>query len=250
MDLTTLQSAAPKSRAQTRIRAAIFDKDGTLFDFRASWGAWTRAVLQELAGSPAEAAALAAKLGFDPDSGAFDPDSMIIAHSTHEIADFLGRELPRFSPLDLRARLERLARAAPMVPAVDLPAVFGGLRGAGLRIGLATNDTEAPARHHLQVAGVLALFDFVAGCDSGWGGKPAPGQVLAFAESCGLTPAEIVMVGDSVHDMQAGRAAGMACVAVLTGIALEPELHPHADAVLPDIAALLGWITDQNAHRP
>ena len=31
------------------IDAIIFDKDGTLFDFRASWGAWTMSLLDELA---------------------------------------------------------------------------------------------------------------------------------------------------------------------------------------------------------
>ena len=34
--------------------AMIFDKDGTLFDFRASWGAWTEAVLAEFAVDPAD----------------------------------------------------------------------------------------------------------------------------------------------------------------------------------------------------
>ena len=35
------------------IKAVIFDKDGTLFDFRQSWGAWTRALLAELGGDSA-----------------------------------------------------------------------------------------------------------------------------------------------------------------------------------------------------
>ena len=58
----------------------------------------------------------------------------------------------------------------------------------------------------------------------------------------GLDPAQIVMVGDSRHDLVAGRAAGMACVAVLTGMADQATLAPYADAVLPDITALPAWI--------
>jgi len=50
------------------------------------------------------------------------------------------------------------------------------------------------------------------------------------------------MVGDSTHDMAAGRAAGFTCVAVLTGVADAVDLAPHADAVLPDIAALGAWL--------
>jgi phosphoglycolate phosphatase len=111
-----------------------------------------------------------------------------------------------------------------------------------LRLGVATNDGEAPARAHLAIAGVSDLFDFVAGFDSGWGGKPAPGQLAAFVARTGLAPAHVAMVGDSRHDLMAGRAAGMRTVAVLTGIAEAPELSPLADAVLPDIGHLAGWL--------
>jgi len=52
----------------------------------------------------------------------------------------------------------------------------------------------------------------------------------------------VVMVGDSTHDLIAGRAAGMACVGVLTGTAVEGDLAPFADAVLPDIGHLPGWL--------
>ncbi len=99
-----------------------------------------------------------------------------------------------------------------------------------------------PARIHLERAGVLDLFDYVVGCDSGWGGKPAPGQLKEFIRRFDLTPSRVAMVGDSRHDLDAGRAAGMHAVAVLTGIATRAELAPPADVVLPDIAALGGWI--------
>ena len=49
------------------------------------------------------------------------------------------------------------------------------------------------------------------------------------------------MVGDSTHDLIAGRAAGMQTVGVLTGMA-EAELAPLADAVLPDIGHLPDWL--------
>ena len=224
-----------------RIEALIFDKDGTLFDFRASWGAWTESLLAELA--PGQGAAeLAAVLGYGPGRHQFAPGSPVIAMTTPEIADLLLPHLPGVSPADLNARLNALAAAAPMVPAVDLPLVLGGLRARGLHLGLATNDTETPARTHLGRAGVLELFSFVAGCDSGFGGKPAPGQLLAFLNHTGLTAQKVAMVGDSRHDLEAGRAAGMWRVAVLTGVAEAADLAPHADVVLPDISHLAAWI--------
>ena len=48
------------------------------------------------------------------------------------------------------------------------------------------------------------------------------------------------MVGDSRHDLQAGRAAGMVTLGVLTGPATAAELADVADAVLPDIGRAAG----------
>jgi phosphoglycolate phosphatase len=224
------------------IDAIIFDKDGTLFDFRASWGAWAASLLREFAAEGHDPARLGAAIGFDPVAHAFCPDSPVIAGTPDEIAEALLPALPAADAPALVARINRLAGEAPMVPATDLSAVLGALRARGLRLGLATNDAEAPAHQHLRVAGVHDLFDFIAGFDSGHGAKPAPGQLMAFCARFGLQPSRVVMVGDSLHDLHAGRAAGMRVVAVLTGIANAEALAPHADAVLPDISGLGGWI--------
>lgn len=230
------------------IDAVIFDKDGTLFDFRASWGGWTESLIDRLAKHGADPAALETVLGYDRRYRVFRPDSPVIAQTTPEIADLIRPLVPALAPAALNALMEQLAAEAPMAPAVPLRAVLEGLRARGLALGLATNDTEIPARAHLGGAGVLDLFDFVAGCDSGWGGKPAPGQLLAFAEAVGVPAGRAVMVGDSRHDMEAGRAAGMAVVAVLTGIATREELAPHADDVLADISGLGDWIDARRAY--
>ena len=50
------------------------------------------------------------------------------------------------------------------------------------------------------------------------------------------------MVGDSLHDLQSGRAAGMVTIAVLTGVADTSELAPFADVVLPDISHIPAWL--------
>lgn len=225
--------------------AAIFDKDGTLFDFRATWGGWTARAIDHLAGHGADRARLARRLGYDVAAGVFAKDSPVIASTTPELVDIMHGFVPRMDKGQLLDSLSELSAAAPQAPAAPLRPVFEALKARGLKLGLATNDTEAPARAHLAGAGVLDLFDFVAGCDSGWGGKPAPGQLLAFADRVGVDPARSVMVGDSLHDLHAGRDAGMKRAAVLTGIAEAGELAPHADVVLPDISHLAAWIDEQ-----
>ena len=50
------------------------------------------------------------------------------------------------------------------------------------------------------------------------------------------------MVGDSTHDLDAGKAAGMVTIGVLTGPAPREELAPFADVVLDSIAEIPSWL--------
>jgi phosphoglycolate phosphatase len=226
-----------------RIAGIVFDKDGTLFDFQATWGAWSRRiVLEESGGDPELQEKIAAALGYDMAAGAFRPDSVVIAHTTERVARTILPLLPGTDIDLLMARLDARAATAPQVEVAPLRPLLATLRGRGLKLGVATNDTEAPARAHLAAAGVEVLFDFIAGYNSGWGGKPAPGQLLAFAEATGLPPGSCAMVGDSLHDLQAARAAGMVAVGVLTGLATSGDLAPQADVILPSVAALPHWL--------
>jgi phosphoglycolate phosphatase len=229
------------------IDGIVFDKDGTLFDFRQSWAGWVQGVLAELGRDPGHAASLANALRFDPETGDFFADSPVIAASTAEIADVLLPLLADMTHAHLETQLNRLAGTAEMRPAVPLRPLLLALRARGLRLGVATNDVEASARAHLLAQDVADLFDLVAGYDSGHGAKPGPGMLLAFAAQTGLDPARVLMVGDSLHDLMAGQAAGMRPVGVLTGIALAADLAPLAEVVLPDIGALPGWIDTQRA---
>ncbi|NEX45759.1 HAD family hydrolase [Pseudotabrizicola algicola] len=229
------------------IDGVIFDKDGTLFDFRRSWGGWAQTLLRRMGRDADHAATMARAIGFDLETGVFSPDSPVIAATAQDIAAALAVHLPGQSVAEVARQINEAAAEAEMVPAVPLRPLLEALRARGLRIGLATNDTETPARAHLAAHGLTDLFDFIAGYDSGHGAKPGPGMCLAFARATGLDPARVAMVGDSLHDLHAGHAAGMLRIAVLTGIATEADLEPHADVVLPDIGALPGWLADRAA---
>jgi len=225
------------------IAAILFDKDGTLFDFDATWGAWARGVVFELArGDVALAERLARTIGYDLAAQRFERHSAVIAGTVEEVAQLMVPHLPGRSVSDLVVDLDAAACRAPQVAAVDLDHCLGGLREAGLRLGVATNDSEASARAQLQRAGVEGLFDFIAGYDSGFGGKPAPGQLLAFAAQVGVAPARVAMVGDSLHDLAAARAAGMTALAVLTGPAPREVLEGAADRVFDTIDGILPWL--------
>lgn len=230
------------------IRGILFDKDGTLFDFAKTWEAWANAFLTRLTqGDLARATMIGAAVGFDLAANRFATDSIVIAGTPGEVVDVLSPHVPEMSKAALIDLLNEEASRAPQSEVTPLIPFLEVLRARGLVLGVATNDAEAPALAHLNKAGVTHLFDFIAGFDSGHGGKPSPGQLNAFAKTVGLAPNQIAMIGDSTHDLIAGKAAGMTRIAVLTGMASADDLAPHADVVLPDISHLPNWLDGQGS---
>jgi phosphoglycolate phosphatase len=223
----------------SQISAILFDKDGTLFDFSASWSGWALDVIEGLSGGDAaQKARLADALHFDLRLRQFHPSSPVIAGTLDESADLLLPHLPHLSAEALVAHLLQSSEHAEMIAPLPLSPLLEGLAQRGYLLGVATNDGVASAHAHLRRAGVLGHFAHVLGYDSGYTPKPAPDMLLGFAALAGLEPARVVMVGDSTHDLVAGRAAGMATIGVLTGMAGAADLAPFADLVLPDIGHL------------
>lgn len=229
----------------TKVKGIVFDKDGTLFDFSRSWGAWAVGFLERMTDATTDSRALGQAIGFNPDTRQFSADSIFIAGTPEDIATVLTPYLPDRTEAEIVTLINREAVQAPQVEAVELMPLLSELRTLGIALGVATNDAEQPALAHLHAAGIAEEFDFIAGSDSGFGSKPAPGQINAFFEHTGLAATECLMVGDSTHDLIAGRRAGVRCVGVLTGIAGASTLAPLADVVLPDIGHLPQWLQDQ-----
>lgn len=236
----------------TRFAGVLFDKDGTLIDFHLTWGPAVFAIIHALAaGNQALVKAQAETLHYSVETKSFLESSPLVAGSTADYgarwADALGR-----SDLDvLKSEIDALSATESLkaLTPIDEPvAVFSALSAMNLRLGVATNDSERSARRQIEALGIAAYVDFVAGYDSGHGGKPDPGMVLAFADFLGTPPSGVVMVGDSLHDLAAARAAGAVAVAVLSGPADRSALEPHADYIIDHIGALprllAGWSGD------
>ena len=225
------------------VDALIFDKDGTLFDFGATWNTFGKRIITALAeGDPALEQRLAAATHYDLAAQAYLPTSPVIAGTNREAVELIAPFLPHHTLDELEKSLMQMTFEVPQIEVVPLRRYFERLHEMGKKIGVVTNDTERGARVHLERANCLTIADFVAGYDSGYGAKPAPDPLLACARSCGVDPTRCAMVGDSTHDLRAGRAAGMTTIGVLTGMALREELVPFADLVLDDIGEILALL--------
>jgi phosphoglycolate phosphatase len=224
------------------LRGLLFDKDGTLFDFHRSWGPWLAGFITEISSDETQRLQLATALGFELAPQIFRPDSVFVHDTLEEIMAAVLPHLPNWDRARLEAYAIRESAQVPQVPTTPLQPLLMRFKAGGLVLGVATNDNEHPARAQLEAAGVLGYFDFIAGYDSGFGGKPASGMQHAFCAAHGLPPAEVAMVGDSLHDMISGRNAGMRTIGVLTGTTRREDLAEVADVVLADISEIEGWL--------
>lgn len=236
------------------LKGVLFDKDGTLIDFYGTWlPAYRRgaAVVAEIAGRPGIEDQLLAVAGYDPESGRFLSTSLLSCGTTEEIAAVWAKQA-ELGDTEIASRIEAIFNEdAPglATPVEDLHAVMERLETRGMVLGVATMDSRISAETTLARLGIDRHLSFVCGYDSGHGQKPGRGMVDAFCAATGLVTAEIVLVGDTPHDLDMGRAAEVGrVVGVLTGTSTREQLTPLCDAVIPSIvgleALLDGWAAE------
>lgn len=225
------------------IRAILFDKDGTLIDFRATWLPAYERIVRELFGADDRMASILLSAGgYERESGRIEPTSVLAAGTNLEIAALWARLTGRADVAEIAGEVNRrfMEHAeTSLVPVADLAALFRSLRRRRLDLGVATNDSEQALAAQLRRLQIDELVDFSCGYDSGHGAKPGPGMVSAFARHRDLPASAIAVVGDSLHDLEMARSAGAGlAIGVLTGASPRELLEAHADHVIDSIAEI------------
>jgi pyrophosphatase PpaX len=117
------------------------------------------------------------------------------------------------------AHHDAMVRAFP-----GIPVVLDALTARGVRMAVVTSKLEPSARRSLEFLGLSHHFEAVVGLESTARHKPDPEPVRYALGLLSAAPEEGAFVGDSPHDMAAGRAAGVATVATLWGPFTRAEL--------------------------
>jgi phosphoglycolate phosphatase len=117
----------------------------------------------------------------------------------------------------------------------DVVAHFAKL---GLKQGVCTNKFERPSRMILEHLKLMPPIADVAGADTFPVRKPDPRHILMLVERMGGDPRSTVMIGDSIHDVEAAHAAGLPAVLVSWGYTVKPASELGAEAVIQRFGAL------------
>jgi len=230
------------------IKGILFDKDGTLVDFNATWlGVADFMAMDAADGDRWKADRLLAAAGFDFASRRFKPDSIFASGTNMDVVELW---FPRLSDEDQMlavARFNEITSVQGSAMAVALPGIvdtLAVLHKRSYRLGVATNDSTSGAEKTLVTLGVAQLFDAAYGYDAVANPKPAPDTIQAFCDLTGLKPSEIAMVGDNRHDLEMARAGGCGlAVGVLSGTGTRESLAGIADVVLDSVADLPDFLS-------
>ncbi|HVN86909.1 MAG TPA: HAD family hydrolase [Candidatus Binatia bacterium] len=211
-----------------RIRAVIFDLDGTIADS-----------IDLFYGFACDVAA---------DLGLAAPDREAVLDLMRTGRSTLTHLVPAEIPPD-RVNAAFAARGAEWLRryfehTTPIPGSLDALHAVhrtGRSLGIATSSSrDVP---FLARWGVRDLFSAIVGREDVERRKPAPDVIVECLQRLTVAPAEAIYVGDSPIDVQAGKAAGVCTVGVLSGTSPRGVLEGEApDAVVDSVAELVAWL--------
>jgi phosphoglycolate phosphatase len=109
---------------------------------------------------------------------------------------------------------------------------------SGYQKAIVSNKLESLSLQVLDALDLRKYFDYVVGGDTVPQQKPSPEPVLSVLSRFDTYPGEALLIGDSIYDIEAGRAAGVKTVAAVYGYG-GPEFSRRADYKITGIVGLL-----------
>ena len=210
----------------SHVNTVLFDFDGTLLDSNELIADSWRHTVRSLAGREMTDDEIRATFGeiLAYSMGSIMPDvdvkQAVETYRTYQHEIFLDR-------IDLfEGAVEMLHR----------------LKSAGFKTAIVTSRLKSSTERALAHFGLEDFFDAVLTASDTDKFKPDPTPLFIILDRLGSKPGEAVFVGDTVHDIQAGKNAGVFTVLVDFSFALPPWKRaeaPAPDAVIKELKDIL-----------
>lgn len=205
-----------------RLRAVLFDMDGTLLDSAPDFVAISQAMRAERGLPP-----ISDKLIRDQVSGG--ARAMVAANFA------MDPEAEGFEALRLEFLERYQSHCAVLTRPFDgMPELLDEIEQAKLIWGVATNKPVRYAEPIMQQLGLAQRSAVLVCPDHVSRSKPDPEMILLACAKMGVEPTATLFVGDDERDIEAGRAAGCKTAAVTYGY-IHPQDNPRnwgADVVV------------------
>ena len=117
------------------------------------------------------------------------------------------------------------------------------LKQKGVRLAVFTGKGKRTATITLEEFGIAEYFDLIVSGNDVVKHKPHPEGIARVLEAFTLKPEEVLMVGDSLTDLKASRAAGVKIASVLwDSYDREQVLQAKTDFVFHTVGEMLDWL--------
>lgn len=216
-----------------RYRAVIFDWDGTVMNSTHTIVACIQGACADLGLPVPEARQASWVIGLSLESALY--------HAVPTLtADLFGDFQERY-----RARYLQLDAQLPLFDGMN--ELLGSLRAQGILLGVATGKSRAGLDRVLTQQSMHGHFD-VTRCADETFSKPHPAMLHEIMDVLSLDPDEVLMVGDTSHDIQMARNANMDGLAVTYG-AHDPDTLSKAEplVMVDSVAQMSKWLSGRLA---
>ncbi|MEH7480971.1 HAD family hydrolase [Neobacillus drentensis] len=230
------------------IKGILFDKDGTLLKFNELWIPIANEVIEELLESIGykENEALKEKLcdSIGLRNGKIDEKGYLASGTSLDIATAFKRVLPKDMPHLHHWLSERLLHKTRenienVKPVSNLNLLFSTLNDKDIIVGIATSDDYEITKLCLQQLGIDNAVQFIGTADL-YKKKPDSEVVEEFCKKFRLKREEVIIVGDTVIDMQLAKNSNARYgIGVMSGIGSYKELSQLAHFVIPSVDYLI-----------
>ena len=144
---------------------------------------------------------------------------------------------------DLLQSADNIGVYLPIRSEPDLSACYAQWRAQGRRLAVATGKSRA-GLDRVLAGGELGAFFEATRCAEEGASKPDPWMLQSLAEEIDVSPTQMVMVGDSIYDIEMARAFGCASIGVYydtgTPLMLQSSEPDAMAATVVELGRLLG----------